>query len=93
MTTSLVPVMWIVWAIFALVTAVLYAYRSSLTRDEEGQIFLDDAFAHERAVQTQIVSKVTKLQPALRASLIVTVLMTIVVIAYYAWDAGKALLA
>jgi sensor domain CHASE-containing protein len=84
--------MWIVWAIFALVTALLYAYRSSLTRDEEGQIFLDDAFAHEKAVQTQIVSKVTRLQPALRASLILTVLMTIVVLAYYAWDAGKGLL-
>jgi sensor domain CHASE-containing protein len=92
MTPNVVPVMWIVWAIFALVTALLYAYRSSLTRDEEGQIFLDDAFAHEKAVQTQIVSKVTRLQPALRASLILTVLMTIVVLAYYAWDAGKGLL-
>ncbi|WP_263353876.1 hypothetical protein [Acidicapsa acidisoli] len=92
MTPNVVPVMWIVWAIFALVTALLYAYRSSLTRDEEGQIFLDDAFAHEKAVQTQIVSKVTKLQPALRASLILTVLMTIAVLAYYAWDAGKSLL-
>jgi hypothetical protein len=92
MTPNVVPVMWIVWAIFALVTALLYAYRSSLTRDEEGQIFLDDAFAHEKAVQTQIVSKVTKLQPALRASLILTVLMTMAVLAYYAWDAGKSLL-
>jgi hypothetical protein len=92
MTPNVVPVMWIVWAIFALITALLYAYRSSLTRDEEGQIFLDDAFAHEKAVQTQIVSKVTKLQPALRASLILTVLMTIAVLAYYAWDAGKSLL-
>ncbi len=91
MTTNFVPALWIVWAIFALVTTLLYAYRSSLTRDEEGQIFLDDAFAHEKAVQTQIVSKVTRLQPALRASLILTVLMTVVVIAYYAWDAGKAL--
>jgi hypothetical protein len=92
MTPNVVPVMWIVWAIFALITALLYAYRSSLTRDEEGQIFLDDAFAHEKAVQTQIVSKVTKLQPALRTSLILTVLMTIAVLAYYAWDAGKSLL-
>jgi len=92
MTPNVVPVMWIVWAIFALITALLYAYRSSLTLDEEGQIFLDDAFAHEKAVQTQIVSKVTKLQPALRTSLILTVLMTIAVLAYYAWDAGKSLL-
>jgi sensor domain CHASE-containing protein len=92
MTPNVVPVMWIVWAIFALITALLYAYRSSLTRDEEGQIFLDDAFAHEKAVQTQIVSKVAKLQPALRASLILTALMTMAVLVYYGWDAGKSLL-
>jgi hypothetical protein len=92
MTTNFVPALWIVWAIFALVTALLYAYRSSLTRDEEGQIFLDEAFAHEKAVQTQIVSRVTRLQPALRASLILTVVMTVVVFAYYVWDAGKSFL-
>jgi len=92
MTPNIVPVLWMVWAFLALVTALLYAYRASLTRDEEGQIFLDEAFAHEKAVQTQIVSKVTKLQPALRVSMALTVVMTIVVLAYYAWDASKSFL-
>jgi heme/copper-type cytochrome/quinol oxidase subunit 2 len=91
MTTTFAPTLLIVWAVFALVTGVLYAYRASLTRDEEGQIFLDDAFAHEKAIQTEIVSKVTKLQPALRVSLVLTVLMTAVVIGYYSWGAYKAL--
>jgi len=49
MTTNLAPILLIVWAIVALVTLMLYAYRGRLTRDEEGQIFLDDAFAHEKA--------------------------------------------
>ena len=92
MTTNLVPVLWIAWGIVALATALLYAYRSKLTRDEEGQIFLDDAFAHEKAVQTEIVTRVNRLQPALRASLLLTVLMTVAVLAYYAWDAAKGLL-
>jgi hypothetical protein len=92
MTPNIVPILWMIWAFLALVTALLYAYRASLTRDEEGQIFLDEAFAHEKAVQTQIVSKVTKLQPALRVSLALTVAMTIVVLAYYAWDASKSFL-
>lgn len=91
MTTNLIPMLWIVWAAFALVTALLYAYRASLTRDEETQIFLDDAFAHEEALQTQIVSKVKRIEPALHASLIVTVLLTLTVVGYYAWDAGKSL--
>jgi hypothetical protein len=91
MTANPAPVLLIVWAIVALVTLMLYAYRGRLTRDEEGQIFLDDAFAHEKAIQTEIVTKVNRLQPMLRASLILTVLMTVVVVGYYSWGAYKAL--
>jgi hypothetical protein len=91
MTTNLAPVLLIAWAIVALVTLMLYAYRGRLTRDEEGQIFLDDAFAHEKAIQTEIVTKVNRLQPMLRASLILTVLMTVAVVGYYSWGAYKAL--
>jgi hypothetical protein len=91
MTMNLSHYLWIVWAVFALVTALLYAYRTSVTRDEEGQIFLDDAFAHEQAVQSEIVSKVNRLQPILRASMAATVLMTVVVLAYYAWSVTKSL--
>jgi|HubBroStandDraft_5_1064220.scaffolds.fasta_scaffold1627102_1 hypothetical protein len=91
MTTNMVPVLWLVWAVFALVTAILYGYRSKLTRDEEGQIFLDDAFAHEKAVQTEIVMKVNRLQPKLRVSLALTTLMTAAVIGYYVWIVAKSL--
>jgi hypothetical protein len=91
MTTNLAPVLLIAWAIVALVTLMLFAYRGRLTRDEEGQIFLDDAFAHEKAIQTEIVTKVNRLQPMLRASLILTVLMTVAVVGYYSWGAYKAL--
>ena len=91
MTANPAPVLLIVWAIVALVTLMLYAYRGRLTRDEEGQIFLDDAFAHEKAIQTEIVTKVNRLQPMMRASLILTVLMTVAVVGYYSWGAYKAL--
>jgi hypothetical protein len=83
--------MWMAWGIFALVTALLYAYRSKLTRDEEGQIFLDDAFAHEKAVQTEIVARVNRLEPKLRVSLVLTVVMTAAVIGYYGWNMAKSL--
>jgi hypothetical protein len=91
MITTLSLVLWVVWGAVALTTALLYAYRMSLTRDEEGQIFLDEAFAHEKAVQTEICAKVKRLEPAIRASLILTVVLTLAVIAYYAWDAGRNL--
>jgi hypothetical protein len=91
MSTDLAPVLWIAWGIVALITALLYAYRGRVCRDEEGQIFLDDAFAHEKAVQTEIVAKVNRLQPIVRVSLVLTVLMTVAVIGYYSWSAYRAL--
>jgi sensor domain CHASE-containing protein len=91
METNLVPALWIAWGVFALITILLYAYRSVLTRDEEGQIFLDDAFAHEKAVQTAIVSRVNRLQPIVRASVVVSAVMTLAIVGYYVWFATKAL--
>lgn len=93
MTTNLVSVLWIAWAVCALATALLYAYRSAVTRDEEGQIFLDEAFAHEERTQSEITVKVNRLQPVLRISMVLTGLMTAVVIAYYLWFGFHALFA
>jgi hypothetical protein len=91
MVTNLSLVLWIVWAAVVIVTGLLYAYRTALCRDEEGQIFLDDAFAHEKAVQTEIVSKCNRLEPAIRASMIAAVIMTVAVVGYYLWNGYKAL--
>lgn len=91
MAANIIPVMWIAWGIVALVTVFLYAYRSKLSRDEEGQIFLDEAFDREKAVQNEIVTKVNRIQPAVHVSLAITIVMTVVVIGYYAWDAAKQL--
>ena len=88
---SLVPILWIAWAAIAVITGLLYAYRSALTRDEEGQIFLDDAFANEKAVQTEIVAKVNRIEPAIRICLILTVVMTVVIVGYYVWTMGRTL--
>ncbi len=90
-TMSMIPALWIAWATVVVITLALYVYRSSLTRDEEGQIFLDEAFDHEKAVQNAIVSKVNKLEPAVRASVALSALLTLVVLGYYAWDAAKSL--
>lgn len=80
------PVMWTVWCVVVAFMASLHIYRSSLTRDEEDQIFLDDSFEHERSAQATIVAKVTKVEPILRVAQWLVVGMTVVVLAYYVRD-------
>ncbi len=83
---TFVPVMWIVWSFLVAIMAALYIYRSSLTRDEEGQIFLDDSFEHEKMAQAAIVAKVTKVEPAIRVSQWLVIAMTVFVLVYYVRD-------
>jgi len=78
--------MWTIWSAFVVFMAALYIYRTSLTRDEEDQIFLDDSFEHEKAAQAVIVSKVAKIEPMVRLARWLVVAMTIFVIAYYVRD-------
>jgi len=83
---TIVPVMWAVWGILAVVAAALYIYRSNLTRDEEDQIYLDDAFQNERLAQETIVAKVSKVDPMLRVAVWLVAGWTVLVVAYYVWD-------
>jgi hypothetical protein len=83
---TFVPVMWTVWAAFVVFTAAVYIYRSSLTRDEEDQIFLDDSFEHEKTAQALIVSKVAKVEPLARVGIWLVVAMSSVVLVYYVRD-------
>jgi hypothetical protein len=82
----MVPVIWSVWALCVLFVAVMYLYRSRLTRDEDDQIFLDDSFSHERAAQAIITEKVHKIEPVVRASIWLAGAATVMVVAYYIWD-------
>jgi hypothetical protein len=83
---TIVPVMWIVWGVLVVLLAALYVYRTSLTRDEEDQVFLDDSFDHERSAQEAIVAKVNKLEPFVRIALWLVAASTLFVIGYYIWD-------
>ncbi len=79
-------VMWGVWIAFALLLTVLYLYRSSLARDEEDQIFLDDSFNQEKAAQEAIAARVAKVEPWVRIARWMVVAMSVVVVVYYIRD-------
>jgi len=91
MEMSVVAMLWMAWFVVIGATGLLYAYRMSLTKDEEDQLFLDDAFSHEKAIQARILSKVAQVQPMIRAAQVLSVLMTLVLLGYYGWLAMKAL--
>ena len=79
-------VMWSVWGLLAVIATALYIYRSSLTRDEDDQIYLDDAFANEKAEQEAIIAKVNKIEPAMKMSLWLVGAASLLVVLYYVWD-------
>jgi multisubunit Na+/H+ antiporter MnhB subunit len=80
------PIMWSVWGVLVLFMAALFLYRSSLTKDEEDQIFLDDSFQHEKSAQAAIVTKVNKIQPLLRLAMVLAGVATLFVVGYYVMD-------
>ncbi len=86
---TFVPVMWSVWIVLVVILAALYVYRSSLTKDEEDQIFLDESFDHEKNAQAAIVAKVNKIQPYVRVSLWLVGIATVFVIGYYLMDFAR----
>ena len=86
---TMVPIMWSVWAALVIVLAALYLYRSNLEKDEEDQIFLDDAFNHVKSAQNAIVAKVNRVQPILRASMVLVGVATVFVVGYYIMDVVK----
>ena len=84
--TGIVLVMWAIWGVLAVVMAALYVYRSSLTRDEDDQVILDDSFDNVKNEQAAIMEKVGKVQPFVRVNMWLLVAMTVVIVAYYILD-------
>ena len=82
----MVPVIWSVWSLCVVFLAVMYLYRSRITRDEEDQIFLDDSFSHERSAQAAIAEKVHKIEPLVKTSMYLAGAATVLVVVYYIWD-------
>ncbi|ADW68004.1 hypothetical protein [Granulicella tundricola] len=85
---SVNPVLLIVWAVLAACFMAMLIYRGQLTRYEDEQLFLNDERdinAHEE--QTEIVRKVTRLDPIVRILGSAAGLATASVIGIYTWHA------
>jgi hypothetical protein len=83
---TFVPIMWSLWGAFVVLMLSLHIYRSSLEKNEDDQIFLDDSFDHEKAAQMAIVARVNKVEVPLRMAKWLALAMTVVIIVYYIRD-------
>lgn len=89
---SIMPVLWIVWAGVTAILLVLLAYRGTITRYEEDQLFLDNAGQHQEKEQTEIVAKVKKIQPFVRIATGATCVLSACILGVYVWDAVQHLM-
>lgn len=81
------PVVMIVWGVAVAGLLALLAYNATLTRYEEDQLFLNDTNEIERQHQSEIVKKVNRMQPYIRAFGSLSALLTLAVMGLFSWDA------
>ncbi|MHB1022091.1 MAG: hypothetical protein ACYC46_13445 [Acidobacteriaceae bacterium] len=88
---TMMPLLWIVWAVLAAAFLATLAYRGTITRYEEDQLFLNEDMSTEHEEQNEIVRKVHKLEPFVRILGGATGAMTVAIISLYVYDALKHL--
>jgi len=84
--TGIVPTMWVVWGLLALVVAGLKLYSGSLSKYEENQLILDDAFSQLKTEQAAIQASVHKLDSIRMVSLWLFIAASVFVAGYYIMD-------
>jgi hypothetical protein len=78
--------MWSVWGGLVLLMLLLKIYNDRLTRDEDDQLVLDEAFDHVKNQQAAMLAKVNRFAPVRRVVLVLVGAMTLFVIGYYLLD-------
>ena len=58
--------MLIVWGVLTAILIILLIYRSTLTMQEDDQLYLSDSESHMQKEQTEILTKVNRLNPFVR---------------------------
>ncbi len=86
---NFIPMLWIIWGVFAAILLSLLLYRGTITRYEDDQLFLDDISERQHKENDAIIRKLAKIQPFLRVFTGVTSVLTAAIIGIYAWDAFK----
>ncbi|MGA2216669.1 MAG: hypothetical protein ABSG51_01190 [Terracidiphilus sp.] len=84
--TGNILILWAVWGVFVLLVLALKVYSDRLSRDEDDQLVLDEAFAHVKNQQAAMMEKVHRIEPVRNVALGLLGIMTLVILGYYAVD-------
>jgi len=62
------PLIWllIVWGVLTAILIVLLIYRSTLTIQEDDQLFLNESESHMQTEQTELLMKVNRITPIVK---------------------------
>jgi hypothetical protein len=56
----------IAWGVVTGILVILLFYRSTLTRQEDDQLFIDESSASRATEQSQLIAKVNKINPLVK---------------------------
>jgi hypothetical protein len=75
------PLIWllIVWGVLTAILIVLLIYRSTLTMQEDDQLFLNESESHLQTEQTELLMKVNKITPVVKVLGAVSGVMILVI--------------
>jgi hypothetical protein len=88
---SVMPILWIVWAVVVAILLMLLGYRGTLTRYEEDQIFLADSGNHEAQEQGAILLKLQQIRPYVQTAVGAMCVLSACILGMYVWDAIQRL--
>jgi hypothetical protein len=84
---SYVLVIWTVWGALGIVLLCLMMYRSTITRGEEDQLFLDGASSFQQLEQEAILKRVKPVETLIRICGGAEGVVTLGILAFYITDA------
>ena len=74
------------WGLVTTVLVILLIYRGTLTMHEDDQLFLDDVESHMAQEQAQLLVKIERLQPYVRATMAGSGALLAILVALLVYD-------
>lgn len=77
----------ILWGVLTVVLIILLIYRSTLTMQEDDQLYLSESESHMQKEQTEILAKVNRINPLVRWLGASSAVLALVVVGLWTYQA------